>query len=131
LTATVKGLMKSGDEKDGADAGKPQDLAQQVDANSDGTITMAEVEAIPDEGLKFGDNTYSRDDMVEVFRKIASLNRESELPDDEIALTRAQWLDAQSKRWKPIWLWPSGVLAVLLGVFAVAFHDKPAEKKAD
>jgi nucleoside transporter len=125
LSGTVKRLLRREDE-DVAPA-PTLDLAQQVDKDQDGTISLAEIRAIPVSGLKFGDHSYSRDELIAAFTKIARLNGSGEQPDDDFNLTRQQWLDAQSAQWKPIWLWPSGILAVLLVLFALAFHDKPPE----
>ena len=43
----------------------------------------------------------------------------------DVALARTQWLEVQANKWKPIWLWPSMALFVVLAFFALAFRDKP------
>jgi nucleoside transporter len=128
LSSTVKGLM-TGD--------KPEpvaDMAAQLDTNRDGTITMGEVKAIPDSGVKIAGQNYSRDDLTAAFTKIANLEGEGNIPADEVGLTRAQWLAAQSCNWRPIFLWPAGGATIIFVFFALAFHDptgKSGNKDAD
>jgi hypothetical protein len=107
----------------------PPDLAEKLDANRDAKITMAEVEAIPDEGIKFGDFVYTRDEMVAVFEKIAGLQKKDEAAEGEISLTRKQWLAAQSSDWRPIWLWPALAVFIVLALFMIAFRDTPPGEK--
>ncbi len=107
-------------------------MASVFKTNDDGEITMAKIkEQIGEDGVTFGEQTYSRDDMVDLFKRVAKAEIEGEVAEDEIELTRTQWLSAQSCNWTPIWLWPSIFAFVVLGIFAVAFHDKPEEETAE
>ena len=56
--------------------------------------------------------------------KIAALD---DIAEDKIELTRDQWLRAQANDWKPIWMYPAIVLAVIFVLFFVGFHDKTEE----
>lgn len=98
------------------------DLAAKLDANGDRTITLAEVQASSDATLQFGDHQYQRDELVTVFKKIASLPPGGAVPDDQVSLTRKQWLAAQSPDWQPIWLWPGIGVLVMLVIFLIAFR---------
>jgi nucleoside transporter len=123
LSGTVKQFL-SGEKSE-----PEPDLADKLDRNHDGKITLAEVEAIDDAGLKFGGNTYSRSEMIDLFHRVAAL-QEDKAPQGEISLDRQQWLRAQSCNWGPIWLWPSAAAFVILGVFAIAFRDKPQQQES-
>ena len=79
--------------------------------------------------LQFGEHQYQRDELVAVFKKIASLPAGGAVPDDQVRLTRKQWLAAQSCDWQPIWLYPGiGVLVVLV-IFLFAF--RPPRREAE
>jgi nucleoside transporter len=122
LSGTVNRLI-SGEEP------KPTpDIAAELDKNGDGKITMAEVKAMDDAGLTFGGMTYSRNEMISLFRRVAKAQEGEEVAEDEISLDRKQWLKAQSCNWTPIWLWPSVAAFLILAVFALAFRDKPHEE---
>ena len=114
-------------------APEPQpDLAEKLGAGTAGVITLAEVQAIPAEGITFGDFTYSRAEMVAVFEKIAGLKSGSTpvpAAGGPISLTREQWLAAQSHDWRQFWLWPAGAAFAVCAFFALAFHDKKEPEK--
>jgi uncharacterized membrane protein YGL010W len=116
LTGTVAGLLYGEQPK----PAEP-DLAAKLDADNDGTITMAEVKEMPTEGLTFGGHSYSRDDIAAVFRKIDG----GTVTEDQIKLDRKGWLAAQSCDWQPIWWWPGIGVFVMLVLFAAAFRDQP------
>jgi len=117
LSSTVKGLLT------GETPAPVTDMAEQLDTNGDGTITMAEAKAVPASGVKIGDEKYSRADLVAALRKIADLEGEGNVPADKVRVTRPQWLAAQSCNWRPIWLWPAGLAAIIFLFFALGFHD--------
>jgi len=126
LSGTVKGLLSN----------KPQptadpDIAAVLDSDKDQKIAMAEVKAIGDGGVSLGKNTYTRDELVTAFKKIAAVGKEKPPAEDDIALDRKQWLAAQSCDWSPVWLWPSIGVFVVLGLFLIAFHDKPKDRAAE
>ena len=94
-----------------------------------GRITMAEVKAMDKAGLTFDGNTYSRDEMISLFKRVANAQEDGQVAEDKISLDRQQWLKAQSCNWAPIWLWPSVAAFVILAFFALAFRDKPREEE--
>jgi len=104
------------------------DLAAKLDANRDGTITLAEVQTAPEATLQFGEHSYQRDELVAVFQKIAGLSSGGAV-DDQVGLTRKQWLSAQSANWEPIWLYPGIGMFVILVIFLLAFRPPPKEAK--
>ena len=109
---------------------KPQpDLGSEFVTDDKGRISMNAVKAIPDEGIKLGDRTYSRDDMVAVFKRIDGLKKEKDRAagEDAISLSRNDWLGAQACNWTPIWFWPSIVIFVVLVVFAFVSRGETAE----
>jgi len=119
LSGTVKSLLDK-DAKPEAEAPK-LDLAQQLDTDEDGTITLAEIDAFPDETVTVDGRAYAKNDLKAVFEQIhQELN-----PEGDVALNREQWLSAKANNWQPIWLYPSVLCFVVLGVFAVGFRDKP------
>lgn len=103
------------------------DMAAVLDNDKDGTITLAEVRAAPEATLQFGDHQYQRDELVTVFKKIAGLPPGGPVPDDQVRLTRKQWLAAQSPDWQPIWLWPGIGVLVMLVIFMIAFRPPQRE----
>ena len=125
LSATVKRLLQGDEAAAGVPSATVPDLAARLDTNQDRKISMAEVEATPAAGLTFGDISYSRDELIALIKKVARAEDPHGRPDEALQLTRAQWLDAQANRWRPIWLWPAGIATVLFVCFALAFHDRP------
>ncbi len=124
LSGTVKSLVYGEQKKEAA-----PDLAAKLDADRDRTITLAEVQAA-EATLQFGEHQYQREELVKAFKKIASLTPGGAVQDDQVRLTRKQWLAAQSPDWQPIWLWPGiGVLVMLL-VFLIAFRPPPKQNEA-
>ncbi|MBN1851516.1 MAG: MFS transporter [Pirellulales bacterium] len=120
LSSTVQAMFK----KDEKPAPPEADLAEHLDKNRDAKISIAEVQAMgADQELIFDGKTYSRADIEAVFKKIASLER-PDIVVDQIELTRAEWLAAQSNNWGPIWMYPGIVLAVILGLFIVGFREE-------
>lgn len=121
LSGTVKSLLS----KNETSPPPAMDLAARLDANKDQKITMTEVKAVGDQGLTFGKNTYTRDELVKTFKKVADVGKAKAPPENDVVLDRKQWLAAQSCDWSPIWAWPAVGILVMLGVFLVAFRDKP------
>ena len=74
--------------------------------------------------------TPTRDEMIVLLEAVASTQGEDRQPSAEVSVTRQQWLAARSYRWQPIWLWPAGLAAVVLVIFAVAFRDQPVDVPA-
>ena len=127
LSTTIGNLISDDD----AEA-KPvaKDLAQQLDADKkDGRITLAEIDAFPEPAVTVDGLAYSKDDLADVFRKIAALQKSGEgVQEGQVGLTRDQWLEAQSAKWGPIWLYPSVAAFVILAVFFVGFREERAEE---
>lgn len=136
LESTIKGLWSEEKKEEARDEdGKviQKDFGQAVDTDGNGTITVDEVNAIPDEGLRIGDFHYKRDDLVKVVKEIAALQKTGEdgggpATEGQIGVTRKQWVASQSVQWAPIWLWPSGFAACVFLVFVLGFRDKPQEE---
>ncbi|MEE8450428.1 MAG: MFS transporter [Thermoguttaceae bacterium] len=129
LSATVGNLISPKGEAEEEPAAK--DLAQQLDTDEDRVITTAEIKAFPHELIDVDGYLYSQEDLIAVFKQIAALEKAEgdETADDAVSLTQDQWLKAQSCDWGPIWLYPSIFLFVILGLFAVAFRDKPTKEE--
>ena len=122
LSATINSIIT------GEEAKPEPDLADKLDSNKDGILTLAEVEKIPDDGLRLGNMIYSRDEMIEVFNKIVKLKKSGEeAANGESGITRDDWLAAQSHDWTSLWLWPSGMAFAICAFFLLFFRDKPRE----
>jgi hypothetical protein len=109
---------------------QPPDMSKKLYADRDGKITMADVQQIPDEGVQLGKTTYTRDEMAGAFRRVARIDK-PDIADDDIVLTRNQWLSAKANQWSPIWMWQGVVLAIILLAFVVGFREKLHETKAE
>ena len=123
LSGTVNRL------RTGKEPERSLDIADELDSDGDRQITMAEVKAIDDDGLEFGGNAFSRDEMIILFKRVAEAQQEGPVAEDKISLNRDQWLAAQSCNWVPIWLWPSAAAFIILAVFALAFRDDSRQEE--
>ena len=119
LSGTVKELM--GEE---APPHKP-DLAEQLDANEDGKISIQEVDEYGEPTVTVDGLTYSKEDLATTFREV----HEKLGLEGDVTLDREQWLAVQANKWGPIWLYPAVFCFVILAVFVVGFRDKPIEEK--
>jgi len=128
LSTTIGNLISAPDDAEAKPAAK--DLAQQLDTDKeDPRITLAEIDAFPDAAVEVDGFLYSKDDLTAVFRKIAESQKSPEgEPEGDVGLTRDQWLQAQSVRWGPIWLYPAVAAFVILTVFFVGFREERAEE---
>jgi hypothetical protein len=126
LSSTVNRLVT------GKETPPEPDLGQAVDANRDGTITLVELQAIPDTGLRLGNRIYSREELTKTCRRVVALKDGDKTPEDvhdaEIRITRADWLAAQSHDWTRFWMWPSGAALAVCVLFLLAFRDKTTEQ---
>ena len=120
LSATAKSLFQSEKDREKDVESKP-DLAQQLDADKDGKISLAEIDRFEGSGVTVDGLVYSKKDLKATFKKIhQKLNL-----DEKVALDRKEhWLPAQTNKWKPIWMWPSIAVFVVCAFFFLAFHDK-------
>jgi len=118
LSTTVKGLLGMAVQEAGPD------LAQQLDADKNGAITLAEIEALPGDGVTVDGLKYSKDDLVATFQ---NAHKRLDLK-GEVELARQQWLQVQANKWGPIWFWPAAYAFAILLFFLVAFRDKPQEE---
>ncbi len=121
LSDTVKSLIYGEEKKP-----KPPDFAAQVDLDKDGSITLAELKkAVPPEGIVVGGSKYSKEELILLFKRVAKELGKDGVPEDQITLTRKDWLAVQSCNWKPIWLYPAIFIFVFIVVFGLAFREKP------
>lgn len=106
-----------------------KDLGTLVDTNGDGVITREELDKVPEAGLKIGEDTYSRADLVSVFQRVADWKAEKtkEKVPAELSVSRADWLEAQSHNWKLLWFFPVLMGSVICGLFVVLFRDPEVE----
>jgi len=125
LSATFNELISGKDEQEAESPKK--DLAQQLDTDQDGRITLAEIEAFPQQSVEVDELLYAKDDLAGLFRKIADAQQPAERAPADVGLTRTQWLEAQSAKWRPIWLYPALGVLVVFALFIIGFRDKPPE----
>jgi len=120
LSGTVASLVY-GEQKQAAQP----DMGATFDANRDGRIKLAEIEAAPESVFEFGGQKYQRDELVTVMGRITTPLK----VDASEGLTRKQWLAAQSCDWQPIWLYPGIGVFVVLVIFLLAF--RPPRREAE
>ncbi|MBC8876102.1 MAG: MFS transporter [Planctomycetes bacterium] len=120
LRGTVEGLLKKQeDEKE-----TPKlDLAQQLDTDTEGKISLANIERFEGSSVTVDGLKYSKEDLASTFR----MAHEKLGLEGNVALDRKQWLAVQANKWNRIWFWPSIFCFVILAIFAVAFRDEPAK----
>ena len=122
LSSTVNRLVT------GKETPPEPDLGQAVDADRDGTITLAELQAIPDSGLRLGNRIYARGALIKTCHEVAVLKESDTMAGDvrdaDIRITRADWLAAQSHDWTRFWMWPAGAALAVCALFLLAFRDK-------
>ena len=88
LSGTIKGLLQSPQERAKLDEKNLVVLLDQLDADHNGTISPAEIDAIADAGLKVGELTYSKDEITKQFQGVQeSLGLKGGAP-----VERTQWL---------------------------------------
>jgi hypothetical protein len=88
LSGTIKGLLQSPQERAKLDEKNLVVLLGQLDADHNGTISPAEIDAIADAGLKVGELTYSKDEITKQFQGVQeSLGLKGGAP-----VERTQWL---------------------------------------
>ena len=116
LSSTIQGWL-TGDEAEAS-----AELIEQLDLDNDGSITLDELEGMPEEGLKLGTMAYAKDDLVDVFTKISGSQQ---------TVTRAEWLRAQSFQWTSIWLWPAGAAALIGLIFWLGSRDEKPEEEQE
>jgi len=114
LSGTVKTLL--GKEQEEA----TPDLAQQLGVDENGKITLAKIDQFATPTVTVDGLKYSKENLAATFQDAAEkLGLEG-----EVALDRKQWLEVQSNKWGPIWMWPSIICFAVLAFFAVAFREK-------
>ena len=115
----------------GKKAVEVKDLSTEV-ADGDSTITLAEIQAIPEDGVTIGDKTYSAADVEQTFRAVAAVGTDdpsgAELED--VSVTREDWLKVQATGWDKVFIIPALFLLVICGIFAVAGKDPKDEEVA-
>jgi hypothetical protein len=126
FSGTVKAFL-------GEEVPPPQHLGVDVDENQDNVITLEEIRQIPEEGITYGEVTYTSDDLERIFREIVALQSEedlepSEIPAEEVELTRQQWLEAKAYGWDMIFYIPAAFVFIISGFF-FAFGRDPAKEE--
>jgi nucleoside transporter len=110
-------------------------LAEQLNIDPKGPVSLADLKRIPDAGYQEENRTYAKKDLSDVFQKIDD-RKEIRTRGDfrsavkgEIAVTREDWLAAQLRRWTPMYLWFSlaaGVVCIFFAVGSLFTSDEVA-----
>jgi len=87
----------------------------------DVTIERAK-ERLPEEGLKIGDVTYAKKDLLEALQAADT--------DESGGVTQLEWQAARSHNWPPIWFWPGLLAALVCLVFVAGGSDVPRAEEA-
>jgi len=93
LSGVLQSFLQSEDEKAKAEEENQIALVDTLDADKDGAVSQAEIDAIAEEGVKVNGLTYERKPIVERFaqmRKILEIESDAAMP-------RSQWLAFQLK----------------------------------
>jgi nucleoside transporter len=97
----------------------PPDFAQLNDGDGDGKLTINE---IPERWVEQKSAELSPDDLVysgeDLRRVFPEIDR-----DNDGAVTRAEWRQAQAHGWRTIWLWPAAMAGAACLIFVLGFHD--------
>ncbi len=91
-------------------------------------IALAEIEALPEEGIGVptkgpdgavtGSLQFAKKDLLEAFKKADA--------DKDNAVTDAEWRVAQAHTWPPIWLWPAVLSAIACLIFLAGGREPKA-----
>jgi len=91
--------------------------------NDQGQISREGIHAVGTEGLRIGEYTYSERELLAALLAADNLKelrtrgdfRSIMPPQDEITVTRADWIRAKLHHWTPYWLWPA-LAAAAIGI---------------
>ncbi len=109
----------------GKSAERKNDLGALLDRDGDGRLSAEERNAIPAEGLKIDDKTYTQEELSKLFQRIAQWKVERKLASStDEPITRDDWLAVQARGWPSIWLWPTVAAAVVGILFLVSPRGK-------
>lgn len=142
---SYKALLDSiglGEKKDAAaaEAAGAEGEAKVIDDMSDlakGESTSIKLSDI-DKSITVGEVSYSPDDLKKVFRDVAAWKKSGlkpgdegfdkvELTEEDLTLTREDWLAAQAKVWRNIFLYPAIFIFIIFGIFFV-LGKNPADE---
>ena len=94
-------------------------LPEKVGSKDPESIAIALLDALPDEGITLaktaedgkvtGSSSYAKKDLLDAFKAADQ--------DKDNVVTYAEWREAQSHVWPPIWLWPAALSAFACLVF--------------
>jgi hypothetical protein len=109
------------------------EVTRRKDVSSKGEKPEYEEETITVQGVSYGDTTYTAEDLEKIFREIIALQSDeelepSEIPDEEVELTRRQWLEAKAYGWGMIFYIPAAFVFIVSGFFFV-FGKDPAKEE--
>ena len=103
------------------------------------SVSIADI----DQEIVAGDITYTPEEIKSIFTDVATFTKTELKPGDEgfddaaaklagddLTLTRENWLNAQVKGWKNIFLYPSIFIFVILAIFLVLGKDPVDEEEA-
>ncbi len=103
-----------------------------VNAKEATRITRAEIEGLPEEGIRVptkdaagattGNLAYARKDLLEAFTRADA--------DKDGAVTPDEWRVAQAHTWPPIWLWPAVLSAIVCVIFLIGGRDPKTAQHA-
>jgi len=116
LTGPQAILLQWGEDQQQLVIGKPKFLGQVPEAG-------VRVERKLADGKVLSTTVYAKKDLLAALAK-ADANHDG-------IVTQAEWKEAQSHNWPPIWLWPALLAAIVCGLFWLGGKDvPPAEPQA-
>ena len=107
------------------EATQRKDIGTELDGNQDNKLTIEEIEAVGDEGVTFGEVTFTREDLLANFKNIAAWKAEK-TPDElgeywEVA--RDDYIAAQKANWSQVFFIPSIFIFAVAAIFLVFGKD--------
>jgi len=125
--------------KPAKDAKPIADLSQLM-AEGAKVLKLSDLDAIPGTGMTVGELTYKPEEVKEAFKNVATWKKtglkpgdegfdkaKAELTDEDLQLTRQDWLAAQSQNWSRFFLYPSLFIFVIIGIFML-IGKEPAKE---
>lgn len=108
------------------EAAQRKDIGTELDRDQDNKVTVAEIEAVGDEGVVFGETSFTRDDLLNNFRAIAAwkAGKKPEELGDKWEVARDDYIAAQRANWSQVFLVPA-VFIFVVGVIFMFFGKEP------